>query len=53
MRQMGCPVRISEAGIVLNSDALVAHLEQAKHTSLGENADIHPDDVRAILRMAA
>lgn len=53
MRQMGCPVRISEAGIALNSDELVAHLEQAKHTSLGENADIHPDDVRAILRMAA
>jgi NADP-dependent alcohol dehydrogenase len=53
MRRMGCPTRISDAGIRLSSDELVAHLEQAKHTDLGENGDIHPDDVRAILRLAA
>jgi NADP-dependent alcohol dehydrogenase len=53
MVRMGCPVRISEAGIELSADDLVAHLEQAKHVRLGENADIRPDDVRQILAMAA
>jgi NADP-dependent alcohol dehydrogenase len=53
MRQMGCPVRISDAGIAIDGDELVAHLEQAKHTRLGESGDIHPDDVRKILRLAA
>jgi NADP-dependent alcohol dehydrogenase len=53
MARMGCPVRISDAGIDLSADDLVAHLEQARHTRLGENGDIQPDDVRAILKMAA
>jgi NADP-dependent alcohol dehydrogenase len=53
MQRMGCPVRISDAGIELSSDDLVAHLEQARHTNLGESGDIHPDDVRAILKLAA
>src|SRR5690606_37801624 len=53
MGSMGCPIRIAEAGIELDADALVAHLEQARHTALGEGGDIRPDDVRAILRMAA
>ena len=53
MASMGCPVRISEAGFALDADALIAHLEQAGHTRLGENADIQPEDVRAILRLAA
>jgi len=53
MKRMGCPVRISDAGIDLSSDDLVAHLEQARHTNLGESGDIHPDDVRAILKLAA
>lgn len=53
MRSMNCPVRISEAGIDLDAEALVSHLERAGHTSLGEAEDIHPDDVRKILKMAA
>jgi NADP-dependent alcohol dehydrogenase len=53
MARMGCPVRISEAGIDLGADALVAHLEQASHTRLGESGDIRPDDVRRILELAA
>lgn len=53
MRQMSCPISISEGGINLSADDLVAHLQQAGHTALGEGGDIHPDDVRAILKMAA
>jgi NADP-dependent alcohol dehydrogenase len=53
MRRMGCPVRISEAGIHVDGDQLVAHLERAGHTSLGESRDIRPQDVHRILAMAA
>ena len=53
MASMGCPIRISDAGIALDADHLIAHLEQAGHTRLGENADIRPEDVRTILAMAA
>lgn len=53
MRRMGCPIRISEAGITVDSGQLVAHLERAGHTSLGEAQDIRPLDVRRILDMAA
>jgi NADP-dependent alcohol dehydrogenase len=53
MAKMGCPIRISDAGIELSADDLVAHLEQARHIELGENADIRPEDVRTILKMAA
>ena len=53
MASMSCPIRIAGSGIDLDADALVAHLEQARHTALGEGGDIHPDDVRAILKLAA
>lgn len=53
MRRMGCPVRISEAGITISGNAMVDHLERAGHTKLGENADITPRDVLAILELAA
>lgn len=53
MRQMNCPVRISDAGIAIDADALVAHLEQARQTSLGEAQDIGTEDVRSILKLAA
>jgi NADP-dependent alcohol dehydrogenase len=53
MARMGCPVRISDEGINLDADRLVAHLQKAGHTDLGEGGDIHPADVRKILEMAA
>jgi NADP-dependent alcohol dehydrogenase len=53
MKRMGCPVRISEAGVSFNPEDLVSHLERASQTRLGESEDIRPDDVRKILAMAA
>ena len=53
MRRMGCPVRIGEAGIVISDNEMVDHLERAGHTRLGEQADITPADVVAILKLAA
>ncbi len=53
-RRMGCPVRFSEiASIEVAPEAVVEHLETAGQTALGENGDIRPDDVRAILKLAA
>ena len=52
MARMGCPVRISDEGIALDADDVVAHLERAGHTSLGEARDVRPIDVRQILQMA-
>jgi NADP-dependent alcohol dehydrogenase len=46
---MGCPVRAND----IDADAIVAHLEQAGQTALGERGDIHPASVREILSMAA
>ncbi|KMK64924.1 iron-containing alcohol dehydrogenase [Puniceibacterium sp. IMCC21224] len=53
MSDMSCPVRISEALNDFDPDALIRHLEAARQTSLGENADIGPNQVRAILKIAA
>jgi NADP-dependent alcohol dehydrogenase len=53
MARMNCPVRIADAGIGVDPEARVAHLERAGQTSLGEAQDIHADDVRRILAMAA
>jgi NADP-dependent alcohol dehydrogenase len=53
MARMGCPVRVSQAGVAIDADELIAHLEQAGHTALGEAQDIKPADVRRILDLAA
>lgn len=53
MARMGCPTRISDAGLIVDADALVRHLEKAGHTHLGERQDIYPADVRNILDHAA
>lgn len=53
MARMSCPVRISQAGISVDADDLVGHLERADQTSLGENGDIGPADVREILKLSA
>jgi NADP-dependent alcohol dehydrogenase len=52
-RQMGCPVRLSELGVDVDTAEIVAHLERAGHTALGETADIDLPAVRRILEMAA
>jgi hypothetical protein len=39
---------LSEAGIDLSADDVVAHLEQASQTPLGESRDILPEDLRKI-----
>lgn len=53
MEKMGCPTRISRAGISLDETEMVEHLERAGQTSLGERQDISPTEVRAILKLAA
>jgi NADP-dependent alcohol dehydrogenase len=53
MEKMGCPIRISGAGISLDATEMVEHLERAGQTSLGEKQDISPTEVRAILKLAA
>ncbi|NEI72565.1 iron-containing alcohol dehydrogenase [Rhizobium lusitanum] len=53
MARMSCPVRISQAGIELDPQAVLDHLQHANQTSLGERADIKGDDVRRIIAMAA
>lgn len=53
MVRMGCPVRISQAGIQVSEAELISHLERAGQDRLGELKDIAPDDVRAILALAA
>jgi NADP-dependent alcohol dehydrogenase len=53
MRSMSCPVRISDARIDMDVDALIKHLADAHQTSLGESGDIRADDVRSIVAMAA
>jgi NADP-dependent alcohol dehydrogenase len=52
--RMGCPTRTSqiEQGAV-DVDRIVAHLERAGQTVLGEGSDIGVDDVRRILAIAA
>ena len=50
---MGNPVRLSAYGLgdeVI--DAVAAKLTAHGHTALGEHADITPDDVKQILRLA-
>lgn len=53
MVQMGCPVRISDAVKDFNAGEIVAHLERARQTKLGEAGDIGPGQVRDVLVMAA
>lgn len=53
MRQMSCPVRLSDVEFEIDPEALIARLERAGHTTLGEAGDIHLEEVRAILKMAA
>lgn len=53
MQSMSCPIRISDARIDMDVDALVKHLVDAGQTSLGEAGDIRTDDVRSIVAMAA
>ena len=53
-RTMGCPVRLGDvAPIRVVAEDVVHHLEVAGQTALGERGDIKPDDVRAILKLAA
>ncbi|MCB9993509.1 MAG: iron-containing alcohol dehydrogenase [Hyphomicrobiaceae bacterium] len=53
-REMGCPTRLSEVeGVAFSADDIVAHLERAGQTRLGENEDIGPAEVRKILELAA
>jgi NADP-dependent alcohol dehydrogenase len=53
-RTMGCPVRLSDvAPIKIDIEGVVHHLEAAGQIALGERGDIKPDDVRAILKLAA
>jgi NADP-dependent alcohol dehydrogenase len=53
-RSMGCPVRFSDiAPLTVSPDDVVTHLEAAGQTALGERGDIKPEDVRAILKLAA
>lgn len=52
-RRMGCPVCASDADLTIDEKGILAHLEDASQTALGENRDIRADDVRAILRMSA
>ncbi|WP_306222876.1 iron-containing alcohol dehydrogenase [Bosea beijingensis] len=52
--RMGCPVRFAAiAPMEATPDAIVAHLEKAGQTALGERGDITPKDVRTILELAA
>jgi NADP-dependent alcohol dehydrogenase len=53
MSRMTCPIRISEALNDFDAEALIAHLEQARQTELGEGADIGPSEVRDILALSA
>jgi NADP-dependent alcohol dehydrogenase len=53
-RRMGCPVRLSDAAPVqIAADDIVAHLERAGQTALGERHDIGTTEVREILTLAA
>ena len=53
-RRMGCPVRLSDVAPVKVVPAdIVAHLERAGQTKLGEAADIDTAAVEAILARAA
>ncbi|MFC7399294.1 iron-containing alcohol dehydrogenase [Chelatococcus sp. GCM10030263] len=53
-RRMGCPVRLSDATPVeIAADDVVAHLERAGQTALGERHDIGTTEVREILKLAA
>jgi hypothetical protein len=49
---MGLPVRTGEMTVV-DIPGVVAHVEGAGQFPLGEGRDIGPDEVRAILEMAA
>lgn len=51
-RRMGMPVRTGEAATVSIPD-VVAHVAGAGQMPLGERKDIGPDEVRAILELAA
>jgi hypothetical protein len=53
MAAMSCPTRISEELADFDADGLIRHLQDARQTSLGENADIGIDEVRMILQKAA
>lgn len=53
-RRMGLPVRASEvAPITISAPDVVAHMERAGQTRLGEAGDIGPAEVTAILGAAA
>jgi NADP-dependent alcohol dehydrogenase len=53
-RRMGLPVRLSElAPASVSPEDVVAHLDRAGQTSLGEAGDIHGEQVREILTSAA
>jgi NADP-dependent alcohol dehydrogenase len=51
---MGMPVRLADLSPVeVSPQEIVAHLERAGQTALGEQSDITPKDVIEILRLAA
>jgi NADP-dependent alcohol dehydrogenase len=52
-KTMGCPIRISELGLVFSEAGIVEHLERAGQTALGENRDIDVSSVKQILSLAA
>jgi NADP-dependent alcohol dehydrogenase len=52
-KTMGCPIRISELGLVFSESGIVEHLERAGQTALGENLDIDALSVKQILSLAA
>ncbi len=51
--EMGTPISPNDLGsIVISADDVVAHLERANQTGLGEHGDIGPHEVVTILGMA-
>jgi NADP-dependent alcohol dehydrogenase len=53
-RRMGCPVRLGDvAPVAIATEDIVAHLERAGQTALGEHHDIGVAEVREILKLAA
>lgn len=50
--RMGCPVTVNELGVAFDAEPVVAHLEKAGQTRLGEHGAIDLDVVRNILLAA-
>ena len=53
LARMGCPTTTGAAGVAIDPDEIVTHLERAGQTKLGEARDIRPQDVRKILELSA